>query len=99
NHFETQDENKSRYFPGKPYTRSLTFPISTFSSLTCLNDETRSRRWKIGVGAGTSRVVTAERRCLSERPLLRLLYTAVSPADNIRSDERRKLEKRRRLRR
>lgn len=91
-HFKKQDENKSRCFPEKLYTTS-DFPISTFSSLTCLNDETRARWRGIGVGAGTSRV-SAETMFI--RASVVAATTAVSSADNIRSDERRKLEKRQR---
>jgi len=77
-HFEKQNENKSRCFPRKLYTVS-DFPISTFSSLTCLNDEIRARWQKIGVGAGTSRV-TAETMFI--RVSVVAATTAVSPADN-----------------
>ncbi|KYN16888.1 hypothetical protein ALC57_10867 [Trachymyrmex cornetzi] len=68
--------------------------ISTFSSLTSLNNEIHARLRKIGVGAGTSHVTT---ETMFIRASIVAATTAVSFTDNIRSDKRRKLEKRRSL--
>jgi len=70
------------------------FSISTFSNLTYLNDEIHAGLRKIGVGAGTSRVTT---ETMFIRASIVAATTVVSFTDNIRSDERRKLEKRRSL--